>query len=185
MLIGFFVRGAWHASAKGTAPRDALGLLAVFGSETHLRPDRPVRQHLLGKPVAYVGTFSGKSRQVREGSPEREENGRNRRFSGLPSPGAGAARRRRQSAESLCQTWINEAARRIAPTGRDRAESVSLGYAHWRHRGSNPGPRPRPAILGSALLARRPRAPHSPPGIDERGKRTARPPITHERIYPP
>jgi len=58
---------------------------------------------------------------------EREEKGLSGRFSGRVSPVTGVAGRSAKDAESLYWTWINEAARRIAPTGRVSIESVSLG----------------------------------------------------------
>ena len=83
---------------------------------------------------------------------------RKRAYLGGFRPGESPRARRGETAgisESLLRNVVSEAARRIAPAGRFRSESVSLGYAHWRRRESNPVTLPVLTRTYNALLRKR------------------------------
>ena len=84
------------------------------------------------KHVPATGLVGGESRDSERDRPGREEKVRNGRFPGLPSPVASGAGRTAGIAERLLAVGPNETARRGVLTGRDRSESVSIRYAHWR-----------------------------------------------------
>jgi hypothetical protein len=98
------------------------------------------RKTCIDKQIRLIGHAEAVSHESEKIGPEREENGLSGPFPGLPCPVRLGGDGLDSIAESLVNTVVNTTARRIAPVGRFRPESVPQGYAHWRRRESNPGP---------------------------------------------